>query len=257
MRDGNHYVFYRMKSSVPRLLSLIALLFGCAIGQLKAQDAVVQKDGQTREGAIQGIKAGAIRIKVGPAETSIPMSKVASVRMDPPADYQAVSDSWIKGDAVGTLSKLLPLVANFKGLPTDWAERACSMLTEVYISLGKISEAEAAYVEFNKLYPESVSSSDLLLIRLALIKNDFRGARSRLEPMVESAKSTLRPKGAASVAMSQALVLMGRIHEHAGEKSEALENYLLVSTIFNDDPSSSAQALERINTLQKDKVIVP
>ena len=246
-----------MKASVPRLLSLIALLFACEIGQLKAQDAVVQKDGQTREGAIQGMKAGGIRIKVGPVETVIPMANVASVRMDPPADFQAASAAWSKGDAVGALPKLAALVSNFKGLPTEWAERACSMLPEVYISLGKIPEAEASYVEFTKLYPGSGSSSDLLLARLAVTKKDFRGARARLEPMVKSAKSTLLPKGAESVPMSQALVLMGRINEEAGEKSEALENYLLVTTIFHNDPSTYAQALERANILQKDKVLVP
>ena len=248
---------YTMNASVPRLLSSMALLFTCTTGQLKAQDAVIQKDGQTREGAIQGMKAGGIRIKVGPVETAIPMANVASVRMDPPADFQAVSVAWSKGDAVGALPKLAALVTNFKGLPTDWAERACSMLPEVYISLGKIPEAEAAYVEFTKLYPGSGSSSDLLLARLAVTKKDFRGARARLDPMVQSAKATLLPKGAESVPMSQALVLMGRINEEAGEKSEALENYLLVTTIFNDDPSTYAQALERANVLQKDKVLVP
>jgi hypothetical protein len=57
--------------------------------------------------------------------------------------------------------------------------------------------------------------------------------------------------------MSQALCLMGEIQEGAGEKSEALGNYLLVTTIFKNDPSSSTRAAARAEALEKEKVIVP
>ena len=46
---------------------------------LLAQDVVVQKDQQRREGEILGVADGKLRIKIGPAETSLPMDQVASV----------------------------------------------------------------------------------------------------------------------------------------------------------------------------------
>jgi hypothetical protein len=50
---------------------------------------------------------------------------------------------------------------------------------------------------------------------------------------------------------------MGRVLEQADQKSEALENYLLVTTIFNKDNASAAQAADRAKALTEEKVIVP
>jgi predicted Zn-dependent protease len=246
-----------MKASIPRFWFLAVALLTVPFSQLKAQDAIVQKDGQRREGEITGVKADAIRIKIGPVETAVQIANVQSVEKVAPADYDAANELWRAGNAAGALAKLEPLTQKFSGLPTPWAERATSLLPELYISQGRAADAETAFRNFQKLYPAAGSSSDLLLARLALAKKDSVTARAKLAPIVEATRQTKLPTGSDAVAMSQALCLMGEIQEHAGEKSEALGNYLLVTTIFKNDPSSATRAATRAEALEKEKVIVP
>jgi tetratricopeptide (TPR) repeat protein len=245
-----------MKASIPRAL-LAAALLGVSFADASAQDAVVLKDGQKREGEITGVRAGAVRVKIGPAETSFPLSNVQSVTMAEPAAYTAAVEAWQKGDAASALAQLEKLVAAYEGLPVAWAERACSLLPEVYLAEGRTADAEKAFAKFQQLYPASGASSDLLLARLAISKNDFDTARAKLEPIVSRARQTLLPAGTDAAAMSQALFLMGQVHENAGEKPEALESYLLVTTLFKNDPASAARADERARALADEKILVP
>jgi predicted Zn-dependent protease len=246
-----------MKASIPRFWFVSMVLLAVPFCNLKAQDVVLQKDGQRREGEITGVKADAVRIKIGPVETAVPLANVQSVEKAAPADFDAANELWRSGNASGALAKLEPLTQKFSGLPTPWAERASSLLPELYIALGRSADAEASFKNFQKLYPSAGSSSELLLARLALARKDSITARVKLTPLVEAAKQTKLPAGPDAVAMSQALCLMGEIQESAGEKSEALENYILVTTIFKNDPSSATRAATRAEALQKDKVIVP
>jgi predicted Zn-dependent protease len=243
-----------MKSSIPRILLAASLLAApCAM----AQNVVTSKDGMKREGLVTGVRGGAVRIKVGPAETAIPLANIQSVDMPEPAEYTAAVEAWQKGDAAAALSKLEPVVSNFEGLPVGWAERAASLLPEIFLAEDRAADAEKALAKFQQLYPDSASSSDLLLARMAISKNDFSTARGKLEPIVSEARQTLLPAGPKAAAMSQALFLMGQVHESAGEKSEALENYLLVTTLFKNDPSSVSRAADRVRVLEEEKILVP
>ncbi|MFM8364060.1 MAG: hypothetical protein ACKOAS_02805 [Verrucomicrobiota bacterium] len=245
-----------MKASIPRVL-LAAAMGAAFLADLSAQDSITTKDGQIREGAITGVRAGAVRIKIGPAETSVPLANIRAISMAEPADYTAAIEAWQKGDAASALAKLEKLAATFEGLPVPWAERACSLLPEVYLSEGRTADAEKAFAKFQQLYPASGSSSDLLLARMAISKNDFDAARAKLEPLVASARQTLLPAGSEAASMSQALFLMGQVHENSGNKPEALESYLLVTTLFKNDPASVARAAERARVLSDEKILVP
>src|SRR5262245_40062393 len=132
-----------MNASASRLgcVALVALLTAAAVGT--AQDVVLQKDGQRREGEILGIDGGKLKSKVGPAETGIPMDQVASVAKAPPKAYDEVLKVWQNGNANKTLSLLKPLVETFRGLPVEWAERASALLGDVYLSLDQLPAAEA------------------------------------------------------------------------------------------------------------------
>ena len=247
-----------MKASIPRLwLSMATVFAAVSFSDANAQDVVLQNDGQRREGEITGVKADAIRIKIGPVETAVPLKNVQSVEKAAPADYDAATELWRNGNAAGALAKLEPLAQKFSGLPTPWAERTSSLLPELYISQGRTADAENSYKNFQKLYPGAGSGSDLLMARLAIAKKDFATARAKLAPIVESAKQMKLPAGKEAAAMSQALCLMGEVQENAGEKSEALANYLLVTTIFKNDPSSLARSSKRADALQEEKIIVP
>lgn len=246
-----------MKSSVsPGILAVLCatILF---TGQLPAQDAVLLKDNQRREGQILGLSNGTLKIKVGPAETGIPMASVATVTMTAPKAYEDALAAWQTGDGNKTLAALKPLVEKFLGLPTPWAERATGLLGEVYLSLNQIPAAEAAFAAFQKAYPDAGASADIGLARLAVTKKDFAAAKAKLEPIVaEAEKITIAPSGK-NAAYGQAFYLMGMVRESEGQLPEALRDYLSAVTLFHEDKAIVAQAQERANLLIEKKVIVP
>lgn len=246
-----------MKASASRSFLLLAP-FLCALAQsVLAQDAVVQKNGQTRDGQILGVRGDAIRIKIGPAETSIPMKDVASVSMAPPKGFHDAVAAWQKGNPTATLAILKPFVENFQGLPTQWAEQASALLGEVYLVAGQVAEAEKSFGAFQKNYPNAGSLADVGLARLALEKKDFSAAREKLAPITDAAKSVKLPGSGESAVFGQALYLMGLVQEASAENSEALENYLLVTTLFHEDKAVVAKAAERANFLKEKNVIAP
>lgn len=246
-----------MKSSVsPRFLSTVCAALLCT-GSLWAQDTVVQKDNQRREGQILGITGDNLKIKIGPAETSIPMAQVASVTKPAPKAYEDSLAAWQTGDANKTLSLLKPVVDSFRGLPTPWAERASGLLGEVYLTLNQVPAAEAAFGAFQKAYPQAGAAADIGLARLAVTKEDFATAKAKLSPIVaEAEKITIAPAGK-NAAYGQAFYLMGMVRESEGAYPEALRDYLSAVTLFHEDKAVVAKAQERANVLIEKKIIVP
>ena len=235
-----------------------AVLIGLSAADLRAQDLIVQKDNQRREGQILAVKSGQIRLKVGPVETGVLLTNVASVTMAPPKEFLDALASWNKGDAAATLPIVKALVEKFPALPTKWAERASALLGEALLATGNIPEAEAAFASFQKSYPAAGRSADVGLARLAIEKKDFASARAKLAPIVEEARKTVMAKPGECAVFGQAIYLMGRAQEAAGENPEALESYLLAANMFREDQAVVAQASDRANALMKEKnVIVP
>lgn len=248
-----------MKASAsPRTLKFALTVFLAASALACAQDAVIQKSGVRSDGTILGVTDGRIRIKVGPAETSIGLDQTDSVTKAAPKAYTDSLAAWQKGDATATLATLKPLVDTFRGLPTPWAERASALLGDVYLSLDQIPNAETAFAAFQKAYPEATSLADIGLARLAVEKKDYATAKAKLTPIIEEAsKVTLAPTGK-SAAYGQAFYLMGTVHEAEGSLPEALQDYLSAVTLFYEDQAVVAKAQARADILIKEKqVVVP
>jgi tetratricopeptide (TPR) repeat protein len=246
-----------MKSSASPafLLSLCAgLLFA---NPAWTQDVVIQKDNQRREGQILSVTDGTLKIKVGPAETGIPMSNVASVIKAPPKAYEDALAAWQSGDANRTLPLIKSVVDTFRGLPTPWAERASAMLGEVYLALDQIPAAEAAFAAFQKAYPNAGAVADIGLARLAVNKKDYATAKAKLAPIVAEAENVVIAPAGKSAAYGQAFYLMGMVRESEGLLPEALRDYLSAVTLFHEDKAIVAKAQERANVLIEQKVIVP
>ena len=88
-----------MNASVSRLSRAALVAIIATASSLLAEDLVVQKDQQRREGEILGIAGGKLRIKIGPAETSLPLEQVASVVKAPPKAYDDALNAWQDGNA--------------------------------------------------------------------------------------------------------------------------------------------------------------
>jgi tetratricopeptide (TPR) repeat protein len=235
----------------------LATLWG-TLSMLIAQDFIVQKDGQRREGEILGVVDGKLKIKVGPAETGIAMEQVASVTKAAPKEYEEAIQAWQEGNANKTLSLLKPVVVAFRGLPTEWAERAAALLGDVYLSLDQLPAAEGAFADFATSYPNATSLSEIGLARLAVSKKDFAAAKAKLLPIVSEADKVVAAPAGKSAAYGQAFYLMGLVHESEGAYPEALRDYLSTVALFHDDRAVVAKAQERADVLVKEKqVIVP
>jgi tetratricopeptide (TPR) repeat protein len=247
-----------MNASASRLSygALVAIFATAA--SLLAQDVVVQKDRQRREGEILGVADGKLKIRIGPAETSLPMDQVASVIKAPPKTYDDALNAWQDGNPNKSLGLLKPIVDTFRGLPADWAERASALLGDLYLSLDQLPAAEAAFAEFTKAYPGATSLSDIGLARLAISRKDFAGAKARLTPIVAEAESVVMADAGKSATYGQAFYMMGIIHENEGAYPEALRDYLSAVTLFHDDKAVVAKAQQRAEFLIREKqVIVP
>lgn len=237
------------------IIPFIALTAGMT--SLAAQDVVIQKNGQSREGEILGLANGKLRLKVGPAETSIAMDQVESISKPAPTAFTTSLESWASGNAAKTLQTLKPLVDSFQGLPTPWAQRASALLGDVYLALDNVPDAEAAFAAFQKAYPDATSLSDVGLARLAVEKNDFLTAKTKLEPIVTEAASVKMAGSGKSATYGKACYLMGIVRENEGILPEALQNYLMAVTLFHEDKATVAKAQERADALIEKKVIVP
>jgi len=245
-----------MKASVSPAIAIFALLALPCLAAL-GQDVVVQKDGQRLDRQITGIKDNVLRVKVGQAETGIPMASIASVSMAPPKAYVETLAAWQSGDAKKTLSLLAPLVANFNGLPTEWAERSSALLGEAFLATGEVAKAETAFGDFQKFYPDAASTADVGRAQLAIEKKEFSAAREKLLPIVEKAKAAKLAGPGECAVFGRALFLLGLIHEASAENSEAMENYLLVTTLFHEDKAVAQKAREHAAVLAEKNVIVP
>ncbi|HEY5813943.1 MAG TPA: hypothetical protein VIT23_14970 [Terrimicrobiaceae bacterium] len=247
-----------MNASASRLGAVALWAIIGTLASLAAEDVVIQKDGQRREGEILGIAGEKLKIKIGPAETSLQMDQVGTVTKAPPKAYDEALKAWQDGNANKTLDLLKPVVDAFRGLPTDWAERASALLAEVYLSLDQLPAAEGALAEFAKAYPNATSLTELGRARLAVSKKDFGSAKKTLAPLVAEAEKVLVARATKGATYGQAFYLMGIVYENDGDYSEALRHYLSAVTLFRNDEAIVAKAKERAELLVKEKeVIVP
>jgi len=246
-------------SSRPHLRSLAALAaLILTVACSRGQDVVVLKDKSVREGQITSVSSGNVRIKIGPAEVAVPLAQVSTVSMAPPADFEKIQAIARTGDAAKTLPPLKALVDKFAGLPTDWAKTSTAMLGSVYLDLGNFMEAEKAFGDFQAAYPDDSNMADVGLAELAIKKDDLAGARAKLEPIVGEARSIKMAGTGKNATYGDALFLMGQLQEKEGSLPEALENYLLVVTVFSGNPDTTPKAQARADFLEKEKkVLVP
>jgi predicted Zn-dependent protease len=223
-----------------------------------AQDTIVQTDGQTRTGAIVGVAGDAVRIKVGPVETGIPLKNIASVKMAAPKAFDSALAAATAGKTADALAALTPLVTTFRGLPTPWAERASAMLGALLLDAGKVAEAEEAFGKFQAAYPDAGSLADVGLARLAIETKDFATAKAKIEPIVAEASKVIEAPSDKSAIYGQAYFVMGQIRENEGQLPEALRDYLTAVTLFYEDDAVVAKARARAVLLATEKnVIVP
>jgi tetratricopeptide (TPR) repeat protein len=179
--------------------------------------------------------------------------------MPPPPELAQAQSAFAAKDYKRALALATQVADKFKGMPTDWAQLATGMTGDIHVAMNDLAKAEAAYKEFQRLYPGGGSvQADVGIARIAASKKDFATARQKLEPIAAQAlKEKIVPRNNA-FAFSQAFLVLGQVKEAEGNATGALEDYLRTVTIFHHDPAAVSAAQERAAALRKEqKVAVP
>ena len=239
---------------------LFTAAFTLAIGaSVFAEDKVTTKDRRVQTGTVVGVAGASLQIQIGRGTIGVPLANIESVVMPVPADFVAGKAAYDVQDYAKALTPIKAIAAKYKGLRLDWAQQSVAMLGDIYVSLNKLPEAEAAYQDYQKIYGgEGSTQSDVGLARIAVSKKDFDQAKAKLEPIVAQALKEKRPAAALAAAYSQAFYLMGQINENAQDYPAALESYLRTVTLFPADNAAVLGARERAAALRKEhNVTVP
>ncbi len=222
-------------------------------------DSVVYTDGRRQEvREVRGVSGGTLNMVVEAGSIGVPLATVKEVQMAVPAEVAQVQKAFASKDYDKALASLVPFVGKFKGLPTEWAMQATAMLGGVYIALGEMTKAEAAYKDFQRAYAGSGSlQAEVGMARVAVFNKKYDAVKPRLEAIAEAALKEKTVSVANALAYSQAFLALGEIKEGEGDLSGALANYLRTVTVFYHDAAALTMAQERANTLISRKVMVP
>ncbi|MDD5349105.1 MAG: hypothetical protein PHQ12_02730 [Chthoniobacteraceae bacterium] len=199
-------------------------------------------------------------VQIPGGSKGVPLADIASVTMAPPPEFAPAVAAYTAKQYAKALPALKGIADKYKGLPVDWVRQATSMVGDSYVALGSFKEAEAAYTEYQKLYPGAGSlQTDVGMARIAVARKNFDEARKKLDPIAEAALKQKAPPVGQGPAYSQAFLLLGQIAEAEKKPALALENYLRTVALYAEDQSAVAAAQERVAVLRKQdpSLIVP
>jgi tetratricopeptide (TPR) repeat protein len=241
-----------------QLLFTGALISGFA-GHLSAQDRLLMKNGQTRDGRVLSSNGATIQLQMAAGSVGIQIKEVAKVIMPTPPEIKTGQQAFSKADYPTALGALKGVVDKYRGLPVEWAQEAAAMLGDIYVSMNDTAKAEQAYKDYQTFYPGAGSTrTDIGMARIAVSKKDYSTAEQKLEPVAAQALKAKQAPSDLATGYSQVFLLLGQCKEAKGDFSGALEAYLQTVTIFHQDSVAAATAKERADALRKQhKVTVP
>jgi predicted Zn-dependent protease len=243
-----------------QLLFQLVLTLSLLVGGLGfAQDTVIMRTGAQQQFKVLGVTGTNVMVKTQFGEQGLPIAQVKEVRLAAvPPQYNAALAAFQAKDYNKALSALQPLMKTWRGLPAAWAEQGTAMIGDVYVELGDLPKAEAAYKAFQQLYPGS-ALADIGIAAMEVNKKDYAAAMKRLSPVTAKALEEKSVPYEKALAYSKAFYLSGQAKEAEGNLAGALEDYLRTVTLFYHDRASVALAQEKADALRKanDDLIVP
>ena len=205
--------------------------------------------------AVRGTK---VAIRDARGEASYDLAQIQEVRKAAPPNFVQGQRALEAGKPEEALTLIKGVADHYKGLPTTWASEATALVGSIYVTLGKLPEAEAAFDDFQKTYPASGSlAASVGKARIAAERKNFAEARSVAEPLVKDALTKKIVTRAESQLFGQAYYILGRVAEGEEKLSEAMENYCRTVAIFYQDRSVVIEAQKRIDALRQQGITTP
>lgn len=251
----------KLRATFRRQQLLFAFGFvGLAGLELAARgDVILFSDGRRMEGKVLGVTGSSLQVQTQAGSIGWPLANIKEVQMPTPPEFKQAQDLFAAKDYPKALATMSALAGKYKGVPIDWARQATAMLGDLYVATNELAKAEAAYKEFQKLYPGAGGvQAEVGMARIAASKKDFATAKSKLQPIADAALKEKNVPPGAGFAYSNAFFVLGQIKESEGNAAGALEDYLRTVTLFYHDPAAVSAAQERADAIRKaEKVTVP
>ena len=207
---------------------------------------------------VTGVVNGRVMVKEGAGEIGYDMAQIESIVKAAPAEFTQGMRLVEAGDAEKALPFIKAVADRYKGLPLPWAQDATAALGNLYLGLGKLSDAEGAFADLKKAYGGTNSlAASVGEARLAAAKRRFAEARSIAEPIVREALTKKNITRAESQLFGQAYFVLGQVAEGENKLPEAMENYSRTVAIFYQERSVVADAQKRIDDLRQKGVATP
>lgn len=207
---------------------------------------------------ITGVVNGRIMVREGAGEIGYGPDQIESIVKAAPPEFTQGMRLIESGDSEKALPFIKAVADKYKGLPIAWAQDATAALGNLYLGVGKMTEAEAAFADLKKAYGSSNSAAASVgEARLAAAKKRFSEARSIVEPIVRDALTKKNISRAESQLYGQAYFVLGQVAEGENKLPEAMENYSRTVAIFYQERSVVADAQKRIDDLRQKGVATP
>jgi TolA-binding protein len=213
-------------------------------GIAHAADVVTTKDGRTLNGEVSRVDADGVFLKVGVGEVKVFNTDIARITIERPASYDAALAALQSGDFASAAAGLKPLVDRYAGLPVAWVQQAMLKLAEAHTGQRNFTAAKAMTDRFAQLYPQAQQSAGagLQSARLLMGQKNFQGAAEAVRKFVEPILGNTAPSPAQETVAAEALLLLGDCQRALAQRSEALDSYLSVVTLFDVDAARTAEA---------------
>ena len=211
----------------------------------------VRNNPAVQQGVVLGAGPTGVKIAIGAQSITLQPAMFEQFQMAPPPEYAAGYKAYTAHDYKTALAQIKSVTDKYKGLPTDWAQYATSLLGDIYVAMEDLPKAEAAYNDYKRVYPGAGSlQSEVGLARIAMAKKDYPTAKQKLEPITAAALKEKNITNANGPAYGHAFLASGELKEQDGNLPGALEDYLRTVTLFYHDRAAVLSAHERADALR-------
>ncbi|MEO0454321.1 MAG: hypothetical protein AAFY98_09310 [Verrucomicrobiota bacterium] len=221
-----------------------------------AADRIIQKNGTERVGTIMGLTKNGNRsllnFKFEGGQVPIPMKNVRTIELEERPQFAEGKERYEANEFEEAIKILRPLVNSYAGIESGWVAEALGMLTDSLIQTGKTFAAKEWGERLQELYPDSPYrlKGEITRARTMFRPDKVDGAIEILNKVLEELPKKAVHDPATMRVYSSLHTAFAEAHEIKGNKQEALQNYLLVATVYYQPESKAADALKNADRLR-------
>jgi TolA-binding protein len=216
------------------------------VGPLRA-DVFVVRDANGRSvvtGEVVRVTTQDVILKIAAGEIPVHRADIERMEVARPADVDKAIAALRAQQYADAVKLFKPAVDRYGGLDVAWVQDAVIGLGHAYLGAKDFVSAKKMFDAFKAVYPASpkVASTEVSMIRIQIEQKNYGPASEALHKILDPLRSKQALNDAEEYAMAEGLLLLGECDLAADKTDDALDDYLAVFTLFDADPSLSAEA---------------